>query len=263
MGTWGIGIFSDDLACDVRDAFKKVLQEELSGAQATKYVLDEFADCLKDPDDGPLLYLALAATQWNYGYPDQKIINKAIKIIDDGEGLNRWKEVNTSLLEKRESVLHKLKQQLLSPAPSPKKVKSYPRNPFKVGDVIQIKLPNGKFSLVHIFKEEGVDTKSGVPTLFLVMYDYLSSNEPDPNFFNYQLLLRTFKNPYSVKDYNEASTPIVYGVVGGRPPKGIYKVLYNEVKYAKILESYKVTETYTGWKRLPESLEYVLVENTK
>jgi hypothetical protein len=48
MGAWGTAIFSDDLACDVRDAYRDLLVEGHSGQQATKRLIDQFAQEIKD-----------------------------------------------------------------------------------------------------------------------------------------------------------------------------------------------------------------------
>lgn len=64
MGTWGVAIFSDDAAADVRDEWRGYLGEGLSGQQATDKLLKSWSASLDDPDDGPVFWLALAAAQW-------------------------------------------------------------------------------------------------------------------------------------------------------------------------------------------------------
>ncbi len=43
MGAWGTAIFSDDLARDLRDAYRDLLADGHSGQQATKRLIDQFA----------------------------------------------------------------------------------------------------------------------------------------------------------------------------------------------------------------------------
>lgn len=245
MGTWGVNIFSDDTACDVRDDYKKALLNGLSSKEATEYVLKQFSEELKDQDEGPVIYLALAATQWQFGYLDHDIVNKTIQIIDREEGLDRYKEEGLSILEKRKIALSKLKKQLLSPTPPPKKPKAYPRNPFKVGNFIQIKLPSGDYGVVRVIKEEGIERKSDVPRLLVVVCDYFSRVKPDPTFRNYRFL----------KGYDEIGSPITYWCSGGRLPKDTYTILFNENKPIVYLERYKPYESWGGWKLLPKYLE--------
>lgn len=35
LGVWGPGIFSDDLACDLRDEYRELVADGLSGEEAT------------------------------------------------------------------------------------------------------------------------------------------------------------------------------------------------------------------------------------
>jgi len=67
MGAWKAAVFSDDTACDVRDNYVDLIGDGLSGAEATKKLLREWAGSLDDPDEGPVFWLALAATQWKNG----------------------------------------------------------------------------------------------------------------------------------------------------------------------------------------------------
>jgi len=63
MGAWNTAIFGDDTACDVRDAYRELVANGSSGPQATDQLLREWRDIIADEDDGPVFWLALAATQ--------------------------------------------------------------------------------------------------------------------------------------------------------------------------------------------------------
>ena len=63
MGAWGTALFSDDTACDVRDSYIDLVGDGLSGPEATKGLLREWSASLNDPDESPVFWLALAATQ--------------------------------------------------------------------------------------------------------------------------------------------------------------------------------------------------------
>jgi hypothetical protein len=67
VGTWGTGIFADDTAADVRDGWREALLDGLSDDEATARVVTQFADALDDPDDGIVVWLALAAAQMQTG----------------------------------------------------------------------------------------------------------------------------------------------------------------------------------------------------
>jgi Domain of unknown function (DUF4259) len=89
MGTWGPGIFSNDTACDVRVAYRMALENGLDDQAAQQQVLDEFADVLDDDtwNEGPLVWLALAKTQWQLGRLDNHVKAEALAVIDQGRDL--------------------------------------------------------------------------------------------------------------------------------------------------------------------------------
>lgn len=61
MGTWGVEIFDDDFALDIQAEFEKAMDQGLSVKKATQRILYDVQDVLEDEDEGPLVYLALAA----------------------------------------------------------------------------------------------------------------------------------------------------------------------------------------------------------
>ena len=65
MGAWGTALFSDDTACDVRDSYLDLVGNGPTGPEATKTLLREWSASLSDPDESPVFWLALAATQGN------------------------------------------------------------------------------------------------------------------------------------------------------------------------------------------------------
>ena len=67
MGTAGTALFSDDVACDVRDEFAQMLSAGVGEKVATRVLVHSRAAAIDDVDDGPVFWLALAATQWKYG----------------------------------------------------------------------------------------------------------------------------------------------------------------------------------------------------
>jgi hypothetical protein len=94
MGTWGAGIFSNDTACDVQVAYRMALEDGLDDQAAQQHVLDQFADHLGDDtcNDGPLVWLALAKTQWQLGRLDEHVKAQALAIIDQGRDLATWQD---------------------------------------------------------------------------------------------------------------------------------------------------------------------------
>jgi hypothetical protein len=152
MGAWGSAIFSDDTACDVRDYFRELLEDGYEGDEATRLVLDRFKDLPHDSDDGAVFWLALAATQWRFGRLHDDVKTRAIEIIDASIGLDGWEEAGASALKARRKVLDKLRSQLTSPQPRPRKVRRPRRyqTELSIGDAISYRLNSGKFVILRV-----------------------------------------------------------------------------------------------------------------
>ncbi len=152
MGTWGTSLFSDDTASDVRGDFRDYLGDGKSTEEATQLILKDYEGYVDDPDDGPVFWLALASTQWKLGRLLDWVRDRAIQVIDAGADLEQWAADNPKDLPKRKAVLEKLRAELLSPQPAPKKVAKRYRDttPFEVGDVISYRTRAGKFVLFRV-----------------------------------------------------------------------------------------------------------------
>src|SRR5205823_6428622 len=90
MGTWGSGIFDDDVALDVRGLFEEKIGEGASVEDATQAVLQEFDSALEHMDDAPVIHLALAALELEQGRLLAATRREALRVIDDGRNLPRW-----------------------------------------------------------------------------------------------------------------------------------------------------------------------------
>jgi hypothetical protein len=115
MGSWGPGIFDDDLAVDVWAAFERELEGGADAKLATLGVLRRFAGALKDYDDGPTVYLALAALQLEHDSLQPDIKDIALRLISTGQALGGWDEGpdNSPDLIERTQVLNDLRKKLL------------------------------------------------------------------------------------------------------------------------------------------------------
>jgi hypothetical protein len=144
MGTWGPALFSDDTARDVRDEFRNLIGDGADGATATASLLHRWRSELQDPDVGPVFWLALAATQWKLGRLEDRVRQAALDVIDSGSDLARWED-DPNLVAKRRTVLAKLRNQLTSPPPAPKKVRKPFRNScdWRIGEVIVYRMKAG------------------------------------------------------------------------------------------------------------------------
>jgi hypothetical protein len=150
---WGPGVFSNDTACDVRVAYRMALENGLDDQAAQQQVLDEFAEILHDDtwNDGPLVWLALAKTQWQLGRLNQQVKAEALAVIDQGRDLASWE--GSDLYGYRRAVLRRLRRQLTT-APPPRKPIRPPRQldpevirrrlPYQEASVFQLPLRDGR-----------------------------------------------------------------------------------------------------------------------
>lgn len=137
MGAWGVKLYQDDVTCDVRDEYIDWLKVESDNVKVTQTVIDKNMDFIEDEEDGPLFWFALADTQWKYGRLLPEVKEKAIKCINEGRDLERWKE-NEKQYQKRKEILEELKSKLESKQPLEKKIAKlkFDRAFWNIGDLL-------------------------------------------------------------------------------------------------------------------------------
>lgn len=111
MGTWGIDIFQDDLAVDVRDEYLEIIRTGLSTNEATKTIIERFQDELGDPEEFNVFWISLAATQVEHQL-STLVKEKALDIIQSGDDLERWM-ADPRLYNERQNILKQLMNKLL------------------------------------------------------------------------------------------------------------------------------------------------------
>ena len=150
MGTWGVAIFSDDLAADLRADLTELIGEGLSVSEATDRLMTEYASSLNDPDEKTVFWIALASAQWKIGRLEERTKQTALQIMDDGSDLIRWQ--NPKDRARRAEVLEKARAELLSAQPPAKRI---PRsikeaNDWQIGEIIGFRLLSGKWTLLRV-----------------------------------------------------------------------------------------------------------------
>jgi hypothetical protein len=150
MGAWGVAVFSDDLAADLRVEFREMIGEGLTSTQAVEKLIAEYASSQTDPDEMPVFWIALACTQWKLGRLEERTRQQTIHVIDSGCDLNRWDD--SKLRKKRAAVLKKIRQELLSPQPPARRVRRTIKetNDWSVGEVIGLRLLSGSWTLMRV-----------------------------------------------------------------------------------------------------------------
>ena len=159
MGVWDTALFSNDLACDIRDHYRELIEDGVDDAEATRQTIAKYQESLDDPDDGTSAILALAVTQSKIGRLDPVIRDRALAAIERGGDLSVWAIDNPKLLAKRKQVLAKAREQLTGPQPARARVKrpSRPSCGLVAGDVLALDLPGGPALLrivrVHVHRK--------------------------------------------------------------------------------------------------------------
>ena len=107
MGTWGYGIFEDDIASDVRGEFEDAIAEGLDSSAATQRVFEVFSEAVEDEEEGPVIWLSLAVLQLDRGILQDDIRDHALAAMTSD--LERWKEAGPDEVAQRKIVLDELR----------------------------------------------------------------------------------------------------------------------------------------------------------
>lgn len=149
MGSWGAGLFEDDVARDVEQAFEAAMASGASVPAATRQVLDAFRAEAADEDDGPVVILALAVSQWRLGKLQEKLKGEAFAVLEAGRGLQRWADEDEATLSARRAVYEQLRVLLGSPSPPmpPPARRARRKANFREGDWFAVPLEGGGFAV--------------------------------------------------------------------------------------------------------------------
>jgi hypothetical protein len=177
MGTWGTGLFADDTACGVRDEYRDLLMDGLDGPAATDRLLERWKESVEDPDEGPVFWLALAATQHKLGRLEARVFERAMAAIDGGLGLERWREAGA--LRQRERVLAKTREQLLGPQRAPATLRRFRDTcQWEAGELIAYRLATGR----HVaFRVLGHETHARGVAPVVELLDWIGADMPGPD----------------------------------------------------------------------------------
>lgn len=180
MGAWGTALFSDDTACDIRDEWINLYALHGDADESASELLTAHAAELQDPDVGPVIWLALAVTQWKHGCLLPELLTRALQVIDNGEGLDLWEDEGPALLKARRKVYEKIRVQLTSPQPPLKKVKRKvaEHTYLQPGQLVRFTLRNGEYALLLVrshYKYKGAILPE------CVLYDWAGTEVPAPD----------------------------------------------------------------------------------
>ncbi len=193
MSAWGVGLYQDDVTCDIKSNYLNWLKVGKSNIEATQKTIDFYSELIEDEEDVPLFWFALADIQWKYGRLLPEVKQMALKYIRDGNNLRRWE--NNKLYIKRKKVLENLEIRLNSEQPPEKKVSKLKltKSLWDIGDVLLYKLRDSslhsKWDNKYILLQVIGKTKVHIGTLpvedyyneysIIGLYNWVGNNEPD------------------------------------------------------------------------------------
>lgn len=151
MASWGVGIFQNDAADDVKYDYRCKLRLGKSDEEALNEILEENKHIIDDEDEMFDFWFGLAKVLWDYGRLCEEVKEKALELIKSGEDLKRW-ETETEK-RKRKIALDKLTETLCSEMPERKKVSLWKAyiSPWKKGDVFLYKFCSDEAKKIGIY----------------------------------------------------------------------------------------------------------------
>jgi hypothetical protein len=247
MGAWGHGIRQDDFVCDVIGVFDDLLKAGKSAADATEAVKSKFAAEIKDTDDGPLFWIALADAQWTYGGLEPQILRRVQEDFDSGRGLDRWTDDERVLSRRRAAIgkfISKISELNRRPKKPPKVVVRAPK--FAPGHCLSIRLESGQYAAALVLAADHSDVEYGKN--LIVVLDYLAPEKPTMQVFRERKwLVRTHHSWHNEVDL------AWYQPVGFRAAKDRIEI----VGQVEILDSDpKDSNSYCGWAGIGEQVVY-------
>jgi hypothetical protein len=176
MGASGPGLFSDDLAADVRDMYMELLREGVPDTDATDRLIAAWRESIEETDEADVFWFALAATQAKVGRLEDRVRDKAIEALNDGTDLAEWRRSNPKLAGRRAHVLDDLRATLVGPqrprtVVKPKRAPA--QAPFAEGDLLRYALPEGRSLLLRVVR--AFDAKNMVYDVLL----WIGTDLPD------------------------------------------------------------------------------------
>ena len=171
MGYSGAALYDDDTAADVRGLYRELVGDGLSGWAATDELLRQWREVLEDPEESSPFWLALADTQSKVGRLEERVRDRALRIIEDGSDLARF-EHDPKLLSERRKVLDALTQRLASPQRAPVRIRPIFRStsPVGLGDVFTYQFDDGRVAYFRAVEIHGDDRESN-PILEVLDWD--------------------------------------------------------------------------------------------
>ncbi len=125
VGTWGPGLYQDDVAEDVKTEYINLLKIGKKNQEATEELIKDNQLIINDPDDAAIFWFALADTQWKLGRLLPHVKKNALMHLIKEDNLKKWEIESKADYKYRRKVLEQLEERLNSPIPAEKKISLY------------------------------------------------------------------------------------------------------------------------------------------
>ena len=124
MGVWGNKLYQNDIALDVKDSYKELLQDGKTNEEAYNEMISSNMELLssKYNDEKVMFILSFADTLWNYGRLTEKYKETCLTLIEECKK-DKLKNKENSYCIYSISELEKLENKLKSEQPKEKKIR--------------------------------------------------------------------------------------------------------------------------------------------
>jgi len=176
MADFGLKIFDEDLASDMRGSWNAVIFTGGTPQDATAHIKKEFAASLRDVDEESAFWLALAALQERAAALESTVRDAALQVIESGSDLKRWEEDRHR--HQRQAELTRLRTSLLNPRTKAVAVRKrfLHSTSLEAGDVFSYRRVSRGLALFRVYH---IDTsKNGDRSPFVELLDYDSESVP-------------------------------------------------------------------------------------
>ena len=119
MGTWGTGLYSGDIACDVRADYREMLVFHYSHEEAVQRIIKDHQLSKDDPYNAAG-WFALADSAWKYGHLDESLKQLVQRLYEEEAEKELWADSPRDW-EKRKAVIANLSEKLQVPREKPAK----------------------------------------------------------------------------------------------------------------------------------------------
>jgi len=164
MGTWDTSIKGNDTTMDVYDQFMDRYGSGMEPTEISSEIMKDFAEYFTDREDRNNALLGLALAQWETAALDPNVFSEVKKIIDMGEDLVLWRELEASEadIKQRKKALEKFLQQISVPRSKPKRRPR--RADIKLVELVRVVAPDGKkkFRIAEAFVDGKYENTMGL-----------------------------------------------------------------------------------------------------